>query len=207
MKERTQEQKNHSEKRWNEVKKEFILQMIGRTNKRVERVLRNIYDKNIAFDEMYPHEDSIKSSYLFGTVGAGKTVKAAILMLEWSRLQAVNGMSKQNCLFISVPTFLTLLRSSFHSKGLIEFEIMEKYSTVDMLVLDDLGVEKSTDWSFQALYALISFRYDNMLPTIFTSNLSLSELAEGLKDDRISSRIEHMCEENIIEFTRKSMRK
>lgn len=198
MKERTQEQKVHSEKRWQEHKKEFILEMIGTTNKRLEMVLRNIYDS---------HRLSVESSYLFGTVGAGKTVEAALLMLEWSRLQAVNGMSKQNCLFISVPVFLEELKNSFGNPNLSEFLIMEKYKTIDMLVLDDLGVHKSTDWAFIVLYGLISYRYDNLLPTIFTSNLSLSELADGLKDDRIPSRIEHMCGENIIEFTRKSMRK
>ncbi len=198
MKKRTQEQKDHSEKRWHEIKKESILQMIGMTNTRLEAVLREIYHFN---------KDDVKSSYLFGAVGSGKTVEAAILMLEWSRLQAVNGMSKQNCLFISVPAFLDEIKASFDDPIPSEYEIMKKYKTVDMLVLDDLGVQKVTDWSFQEIYALISYRYDNMLPTIFTSNLSLSELAEGLKDDRIPSRIEHMCGENIIEFTRKSMRK
>ncbi len=198
MKERTQEQKDHSEKRWHEIKKESLFQMIGNTNKRLEVIVRKIY---------HPHKTLVKSSYLFGTVGAGKTVRAACLMLEWSKIQAINGMSKQNCLFISVPVFLEEIKASFGIPELSEYQIMRKYRTIDMLVLDDLGVQKSTDWAFLALYALISYRYDNMLPTIFTSNLSLSELAEGLKDDRIPSRIEHMCGENIIEFTRKSMRK
>ena len=204
MKERTQEQKDHSEKRWHEIKKESLLQMIGKTNKRLELVLRKIYDSNKERELILP---LFESTYLFGTVGSGKTVRAAVLMLEWSRLQAVNGKSKQNCLFISVPMFLNKLKASFHSPLDDEYEIMKKYKIVDMLVLDDLGVQKATDWSFQEIYSLISYRYDNMLPTIFTSNLSLSELAEGLGDDRIPSRIEHMCGENIIEFTRKSMRK
>ena len=64
-------------------------------------------------------------------------------------------------------------------------EIINKYSLVDWLVLDDLGIEKTSDWSFQTLYLIINQRYEKLKPVIFTSNLSLEELAGQLGDDRL----------------------
>ena len=61
-----------------------------------------------------------------------------------------------------------------------------------MLILDDLGAEKVTEYVRQSLYTLINKRYLDNLPTFFTSNLSLDEIAARL-DDRISSRIFEMC--------------
>jgi DNA replication protein DnaC len=75
---------------------------------------------------------------------------------------------------------------------------------IPVLILDDLGAEKASEWVAETLYILIDDRYGNMKPTVFTSNYSPSELAERL-GDRIVSRIMEMC--RIIEIKTSDKRK
>jgi DNA replication protein DnaC len=71
------------------------------------------------------------------------------------------------------------------------------------LYIDDLGAEKNTEFVEETLYYLINFRYENHLPTFFTSNLSIKELAER-SGDRLASRIAGMCD--VIELKGKDKR-
>ena len=142
--------------------------------------------------------------YLHGDAGSGKTVLAAML-LEALRLEDYlhltlllkdeNGedIRKSWAYFISVCDLLAELRATFSNQEHSEMEIIEKYSEAKYLILDDIGIEKTTDWTFQTLYLIINRRYEYLRPTVFTSNLSLEKLAEQLGDDRISSRIFGMC--------------
>ncbi len=58
----------------------------------------------------------------------------------------------------------------------------------DLLILDDLGVEKTTEWSSALLYEIINARQNRRVPTIASTNLDLEELKEKYRD-RISSRL------------------
>lgn len=110
------------------------------------------------------------------------------------------------CQWITVPDLLLEIRGSFNSadpqnseKGIVnEFSDWKK-----VLVLDDLGAEKSTEWSMATLFTIINRRYENIAPTIITSNLSLDELSRHI-GDRITSRIVGMC--RVIEFKGKDRR-
>jgi len=145
-----------------------------------------------------------KGIYIHGDAGSGKTILAAML-LEVLRLEDYlhptplpkdeNGkdIRRSWSYFVSVCDLLAELRATFSSQEHSEMEIIEKYSAAKYLVLDDIGIEKTTDWTFQTLYLIINRRYEYLLPTIFTSNLSLEKLAEQLGDDRIPSRIFGMC--------------
>jgi DNA replication protein DnaC len=86
--------------------------------------------------------------------------------------------------------FLTLKASFSHDTG--EIEVLSKFAGVKILLLDDIGSEKVSDWSKQMFYALIDRRYRNMAQTVITSNLTLQQLSETI-DDRIASRISEMC--------------
>jgi len=65
---------------------------------------------------------------------------------------------------------------------------------VVLLVLDDLGAEKVSDFVLQTLYDLLDRRYGECLETIITSNLSLDQLTVhyGSHGDRLASRIAGM---------------
>ena len=127
--------------------------------------------------------------YFFGPAGTGKTYQMYGL-LRRSRLAC------QDCTFINIPDWLVQLRLRFDSEPnnagegaecWIEREIKRK----EILFIDDIGVEKVTDWNSEIIYRLINFRSENNLQTYFASNLSLNELAKQ-RDDRLASRIAGM---------------
>jgi DNA replication protein DnaC len=62
------------------------------------------------------------------------------------------------------------------------------------IVIDDLGVGKMTDFALAVVYEVIDYRDMNLIDgMIITSNLSLTQLAGALGDDRVTSRIAGMC--------------
>lgn len=65
--------------------------------------------------------------------------------------------------------------------------IMRKVTNCDILILDDFGTQKNTDWSLSKLDAIIDTRYINELTTVITTNLSMKAIKEI--SERISSRL------------------
>lgn len=124
--------------------------------------------------------------FITGPVGSGKTLFTAALTIE-RRKRAWIDHEYHPHEFISVPALYEKIKATFHSES--ESDVLQEYIDIDWLVLDDIGVESSSDWSYQTLYYLINSRYENLKTTIFTSNLSLSELADKWEDARIPSRI------------------
>jgi DNA replication protein DnaC len=134
---------------------------------------------------LIPIEDEPKGYYIFGDTGVGKSYQAACVLIEYSKALMKKGY------WVNVPQFLHGIKKSFSSKE--PNHIIETLSKVSLLCLDDLGSEQDTQWVMQTLYLIINNRYENMLTTIITSNLNLSELAEKMEDDRLASRIVGMC--------------
>ena len=62
----------------------------------------------------------------------------------------------------------------------------------DLLVIDDLGAEKPSEWTQERLYSVVDHRYANRLPLIVTGNLPPAKLAEQT-GDRVASRLAQMC--------------
>jgi hypothetical protein len=138
--------------------------------------------------------------FLTGGRGNGKTRLAVALMREHLKKVKVTEVCGTTPIipktslpiFVAVPELLLSLRESYSRNDTSEGEIISKYTEGSLLVLDDLGAEKSTEWSINILYIIIDRRYRDEKKTIITSNLSLDELADKL-DDRIASRIAGMC--------------
>lgn len=70
--------------------------------------------------------------------------------------------------------------------------VLERYRTIELLFVDDLGAAKATEFVEESTYRLINGRYEDMKPSIFTSNLALPELREAI-GDRIASRLAETC--------------
>lgn len=188
-----------NEKRWKEIREPELLSMLRKVDERVWRVITE--------NKLKPLTGELSSAFLHGKVGAGKSVNAAWRMLEWSRLKHRQSKVQTKALFVNTGEFLQELRNSYDVDSSSELQIIEKYKTVDMLIFDDFGAHRSTDWVYQILYLIINWRYSHFKPTIYTSNNSLQELTTMFNDERIISRIEHDCGKNIFEFKQKSKRK
>ena len=92
----------------------------------------------------------------------------------------------------SVPELMDLLRPQA-GRGEEVRERLELLKTLELVVLDDLGAEKNSEWVTERLYVIINARYNEMLPTIITSNLEMEELEVLPGWERIVSRLFEMC--------------
>lgn len=122
------------------------------------------------------------------TTGNGKTTWATKLANQYIRKTVATSLIENEVLFINVSMFLEQMRSAYKVED-EEFEaIKERAFTCKLLILDDLGAERPSDWVLERLYDLINERYVNMRSTICTSNFTRIELAERL-GMRIGSRL------------------
>lgn len=138
-----------------------------------------------AFVDDWEHNlESGSSLFLVGDVGTGKT-HLAFGILHALLEKKVSGMAA------NVPALMDDLRPSSHADG---EEQMAALKTVPLLVLDDLGAQRTTEWVTERLYVLLNARYDNYLPTVITSNDYLEDLAKMHGWRRIVDRIVEMCD-------------
>ena len=122
---------------------------------------------------------------LRGNTGCGKTHLAVAMIRDLNIFKA---------LYITVPDLLLKIRSSFNGGSESEDEIIGKYSEIQVLVLDDLGAEKVSEFAITTLYIILDRRIRECRKTIITTNLSKEEI-EATFGARIASRLAGM--ENI----------
>lgn len=75
---------------------------------------------------------------------------------------------------------------------------LDRYRKVELLFIDDLGAAKTSDFVEEATYRLINGRYEDMLPSIFTTNLALPALKDAV-GDRIASRLAETCTRVVLD--------
>lgn len=119
----------------------------------------------------------------FGPYGIGKTHLAAAIAHRF--------IGKLTVLYISCPDFLQEIRETIYRKNNLNNDRFSLAKTVQLLVLDDIGAEKPSEWVRETLFVLINYRYEHQLCTLFTTNCRLEELEERL-GGRITSRIAEM---------------
>lgn len=71
-------------------------------------------------------------------------------------------------------------------------QIVNHLREVELLVLDDMGAEKASDWTKEILFNIIDYRYNEQLPMIVTTNCVPEELKEKI-GDRNFDRLREMC--------------
>ena len=121
--------------------------------------------------------------YLFGPVGTGKTHRAA----AWANQAIEAGLRVR---WITVPAYLEDKRAAM--SGAPAPATAEELASCDVLVLDDLGTEKATEWAREVLFGLVNRAYEADVQLLVTSNRRLADLASHL-GDRIASRIAEIC--------------
>lgn len=124
-----------------------------------------------------------RSLLLAGPVGTGKTYQA------YGTLRAVSASGLPvNWEAVAYADFTAELRPG----GKDPEGSMRRYRDTPLLLLDDLGAAKSSEWVEEITYRLINHRYEAMTASILTTNVPLPELRETL-GDRIASRLVEMC--------------
>lgn len=126
-----------------------------------------------------------ESVLLTGKTGCGKTHLAAAMLAECLP-------KHRNAIFVTVPELLMKIRSVFSPHAtMTEEEVVEHYTSCGLLMLDDLGAEKTSEYSITTLYLILDRRNRQCSQTVVTSNLSLPEIADTL-GARIASRLADM---------------
>lgn len=126
------------------------------------------YADNFAY-----HKAKGDGLYIEGTNGTGKTHLAAAIALQLIR-EGIPVICKTS------SDLLQDIKRSFSFEGAKEHEVLDIYKKVDLLIIDDLGKEQCSDWSMSTLYAIMNDRYEDMKPTIVTTNYNASDLADAL---------------------------
>ncbi len=128
--------------------------------------------------------DSGKGIWIQGDVGTGKTTLA--MLVSKAALDAGRSVA-----IYSLPRLLNLLRESMDSeRGMVDF--MDRLTAVDLLHLDDLGAENSSDWVLEQLYSIVNARYEAECAIVATTNLMPDELSDRL-GPRTVSRLVEIC--------------
>lgn len=124
---------------------------------------------------------------LWGVPGNGKTKLAGMIA------NAVHAKG-YTVVFQKTTDLLERIRSTFNKDNKeSESQIMRALRTCDLLILDELGAEKITDWVHDVMFRVIDGRYVDQKPVVITSNVAPSKLNEAL-GERIQDRIYEMCE-------------
>jgi DNA replication protein DnaC len=134
----------------------------------------------------YPFGTKKQGLMFIGDPGTGKTHLAVAVM---KRLIA-RGFE---CVFFDYQNLLERIRSSYdQASGAAQREAYQTALDCEVLVLDDLGAHRVTDWVEDTVTSLITYRYNQNKPLIATTNLRDSEagdspLSSGIASD-VSSR-------------------
>lgn len=124
-------------------------------------------------DNFEIHREHGDCLYIEGTTGTGKTHLAAAIALQLIE-HGVPVICK------TAGDLLMDIKRSFGDRDANEARILDIYKQVDLLILDDLGKEQCSDWSISTLYSILNDRYEDMKPTIVTTNYGAEQLVSAL---------------------------
>ena len=116
---------------------------------------------------------------LSGDTGVGKTHLAVAIAVE-------RGKKDQPVFFAFVPDLMDHLRNTFTPESPATYDrVFEEIKNAPLLVLDDLGKERSSPWAIEKLYQLVVHRHNARLPTVITTVTDFTQ-----ERDPIGSRVQ-----------------
>ena len=173
-----------------------------------DRSLKNAHLHARRFVEAYPVETRGRGLLLTGSIGVGKTHLAVGI------LQALVAERGATGLFVDYRDLLKQVQNSYNRNvAATELEILAPVFNAEVLVLDELGASKPTDWVWDTVAHILNTRYNDCRTTIITTNYSnlpplgadgtssistarASMREETLGDrigERMRSRLQEMC--------------
>lgn len=216
---------NNAQAYWNEydlkklrmLEEEKKLELMQEFSSKVEKIIKNskMSKRNLnykfdnfetnnsnkkVFDNLKNYSEKLvkgiekKGLILAGNNGVGKTHLACSIANKLIE----NGIP---VIYGTLINLLAELRNSYDTENNIsEMEIIKLYENVDLLIIDDLGKEKPSEWGLEKLFTIINSRYENNLPVIITTNYNQNTLLERLSLNSeietarsIISRLYEMC--------------
>ena len=120
---------------------------------------------------------------LWGDVGTGKTFFAACI---------ANALVEQN-VSVKMTNFSTILNDLFAESDKNKY--LDRLNKHSLLIIDDLGIERGTEYALEQVYNVIDTRYKSGKPLIITTNLTLDELKypTDIPHKRIYDRVLGIC--------------
>lgn len=133
------------------------------------------------FEKMYENRQGI---IFWGEVGTGKSYTAACIANELL----------ENRVPVVMTSFVKILQN-IQGNQEEEKVIMARLNDARLLIIDDLGTERNTDYSLEKVYNIIDSRYRVGKPLILTTNMTIKEMQENtdIRYKRIYDRIFEMC--------------
>ena len=155
---------------------------------------KKVYQSLKEYSEKLANSVERKGLILVGNNGVGKTHLACSIANELIK----NGIP---IIYGTLINLLAELKNTYDvDNNISEMEIIKLYEKVDLLIIDDLGKEKPSEWGLEKLFTIINSRYENNLPVIITTNYNQNSLAERLSLNSeietaksIISRLYEMC--------------
>lgn len=130
-----------------------------------------------------------KNLYIYSSnCGNGKTTWAIKLLLQYfNEIWAGNGFTRRG-VFINVPTFLNMCKSTISSPDEEFFELRDSLANVDLVVWDEIASTKLSEYDYNILLTYIDQRTLNEKSNIYTGNISPEELYKFV-GTKLASRI------------------
>jgi len=129
--------------------------------------------------------DAGRGLWFMGDVGTGKTTLA--MLVSKAALKAGRSVA-----IYSLPRLLNEIRDT-HRAERSHVDLLDRLTAVDLLHVDDVGAERTTDWVLEELYSIVNARYEDERSMVITTNLDHTKLGEQVSE-RTVSRLTEMCD-------------
>ncbi len=140
------------------------------------------------FGEMIDKQlDAGHGLWFMGPVGTGKTTLA--MLVSKAALRAGRSVA-----IYSLPRLLNEIRDT-HRAERSHVDLLDRLTAVDLLHIDDVGAERTTDWVLEELYSIVNARYEDERSVVITTNILDREALCEQITERTVSRLTQMCDE------------